>query len=333
MKDMSLKYIVRESNLSIPEKLMISEFSENYSNYKANLKLEAFAIYTKILMAMADNKESGFFIEAGQKELKLLANEILYGVDIDLIKEVIDSCVENGLFDKDYYLNHKILTSRDIQEKYFYSPNVKRRNNEFIRHYKKYIYPDIWKQLLEFKNSLKIACKNNEIACKNEEIACKNKEIACKNDEIACKNRQTKLNKTKLNKTEQNKTESETKIDDAKNYSSQNSNSPPKEIILSENQKLSLSKFFENFPNKTCKIDFEIPENIDFKILTEKINQSGFLKTLGNLDLKWCVQNYKEILSDQYKDFEKNKNEHNYSMRKYDFDLNTLFDNLEEIEI
>ena len=74
MKDMSLKYIVRESNLSIPEKLMISEFSENYANYKPNLKLEAFAIYTKILMAMADNKESGFFIEAGQKELRLLAN-------------------------------------------------------------------------------------------------------------------------------------------------------------------------------------------------------------------------------------------------------------------
>lgn len=331
MKDMSLKYIVRESKLSIPEKLMISEFSENYADHKTNLKLEAFAIYIKILMAMADNKESGFFIEAGQRELRLLANEILYGVNIDLVKEVIDSCMVNGLFDKDYYIKYKILTSQDIQEKYFYSHNVRRRNKEFLNSYKNYIYPSIWKHLKDEQKKQKTVDNYIETVDSFNKIVNNNIKTVDNNVKIVDNNRQTKLNKTK-----QNKTESETiESTNQSTVKYQNKiNLPPKEIILTENQKESLSKFFNNFPNKKCKIDFVIPSNIDFNILTEKINQSSFLKTLGNLDLKWCVQNYQEILSDEYKDFEKKKNDFNYSMRKYEnLDFNTLFDNVDEIEL
>ena len=189
----------------------MSDFNRVADRRTSNEKLEAFAVYIRLLMAMADNKESGFFLYVGKKDIALLAEEF-WGVDVGLVQDVINSCVEHEIFDKDYYTKYKIITSQNIQEKYFYSPNIRRRVKEDLIKYRAYVYPNIWKKLnlksteKETNNTQKVACKNEEIACKNGKTACKNGKVECKNEEIVYNFEQTKQNKTKQNKTKQNET-------------------------------------------------------------------------------------------------------------------------------
>ena len=169
MKDMSLKYIVRECNLSSSEKMFISDFNVINKNKIANQRLEAFAVYTILKMYMGNDKESGFFLKADPKQLKFLASDVLFGIDVKFLNRVISSCFENDLFDKTFYDKFNILTSYDIQDKYFYSENVKRRALKTISDYRDFVYDSIWEDL-------KLADKNKKDACKNDENACNNKE-------------------------------------------------------------------------------------------------------------------------------------------------------------
>ncbi len=342
MKDMSLKYIVRESNLSMLEKLVMSDFNRVAEKRTSNEKLEAFAIYIRLLMAMADNKESGFFLYVGQKDIALLAEEF-WGVDIGLVQDVIDSCVEHEIFDKEYYTKYKIITSQNIQEKYFYSPNIRRRVKEDLIKYRAYVYPNIWKKLnlksteKETNNTQKVTCRNEEIACKNGKVACKNDKVACKNEEIVDNFEQTKQNKTKPNETKQNKTERETKQEAPPNFSCEpNVNVPSEFVDLSDQQKLSLTRFLKKFPSKACELNFKVPNNLDINVLIKKVSESTFLSSANNLNVKWCCEHFDEISSGAYSDFQRLKapNQRNYQDRDYTgFDFDSLFTDLEEVEI
>ena len=186
---MSLTYIVRECNLSTPEKTFISDFNIINKNKIANQRLEAFAVYQLLKMYMGADKESGFFLIADEKHLKLLASDVLYGIDLKFINRVLYSCFENNLFDKALYDKFNILTSLDIQEKYFYSENVKRRALKTISNYKDFVYASIWKDL---------------------KLADKNKKVASKKGKTASNNKETKRDETKTET--QTQTESENKI-------------------------------------------------------------------------------------------------------------------------
>ena len=166
---MSLKYIVRECNLSSSEKMFIADFNVINKNKIANQRLEAFAVYTILKMYMGNDKESGFFLKADPKQLKFLASDVLFGIDLKFLNRVISSCFENDLFDKTFYDKFNILTSYDIQDKYFYSENVKRRALKTISDYRDFVYDSIWEDL-------KLADKNKKVARNNEEIASNNKE-------------------------------------------------------------------------------------------------------------------------------------------------------------
>lgn len=169
MRDMSLKYIVRECNLSSSEKMFMADFNVINKNKIANQRLEAFAVYTMLKMYMGNDKESGFFLRADEKHLKTLASDVLYGIDIKFLKRVLVSCFDNDLFDKTFYDKFNILTSLDIQDKYFYSDNVKRRALKTIADYKDFVYASIWEDLKLADRNKKDACKNNKNASNNGE--------------------------------------------------------------------------------------------------------------------------------------------------------------------
>ena len=342
MKDMSLKYIVRESNLSMLEKLVMSDFNRVADKRTSNEKLEAFAIYIRLLMAMADNKESGFFLYVGKKDIALLAEEF-WGVDVGLVQDVIDSCVEHEIFDKEYYTKYKIITSQNIQEKYFYSHNVRRRVKEDLIKYRAYVYPNIWKKLNlksidnEKNNSQKVVDKNGKVVDRNGKLVDENDKVVDRNEEIVYNFEQTKQNKTKQNETKLNQTERETKQDAPPGFSCRpNLNSPSELVDLSGEQKLSLTRFLKKFPNKSCELNFKVPKNLDINELIKKVSESAFLSCANNLNVKWCCEHYDEISSGAYSDFQRLKapSQRNYQDRDYTgFDFDSLFTDLEEVKI
>lgn len=56
-----------------------------------------------------------------------------YGIEIKYLKQVVDCCLMEGLFNNDMFLNHKVLTSAEIQRRYMEIIRIcKRRGIELI---------------------------------------------------------------------------------------------------------------------------------------------------------------------------------------------------------
>ena len=101
---------------------------------------------------------------------------------------------------------------------------------------------------------------------------------------------------------------------------------------LSPEQKI----FHEMFPNK--RIDCEVPKDIDFYALLEKIKQSDWLQhNSDNMSLKSFVKTcYKRIMNDEFSNQNMRKKfGPNFSTgRKYTKEeMNALFQDIDEIEV
>ncbi len=293
MKNMNLKYYPRANKLSNSERMFISDFNVINKNKIANQRLEAFAVFTLLKMAMGDNPESGFFLKADEKQLRLLASENLYGIDTKFLDRVLESCFNQCLFDRVLYEKFNILTSPDIQDEYFFSDTVKRRALEDIENYKDYVYEFIW-------DKLKIAGGNDKIASKKTKNASNFKE--------------TKQNKTQT-KT-QTREMQEPELDSFGNS-------------LSEFKSKFPSKMCDAILDIPSNVNLELlAKNIlesEFLMKAANLNWSWCVKHYSDI----VKGNYKNFSKSTSEKKDKKFIKHDYS----DKNLNELFDDLDKIEL
>ena len=101
---------------------------------------------------------------------------------------------------------------------------------------------------------------------------------------------------------------------------------------MRKDQTTALNDFLSHYPNKKETVK-DIPDNVDFKLLKEKLDESDFLQKANNLKLNWLILNYNNILNDTYKNYSNKKlkefENHQYTEEQY----NSLFTNLDEIKL
>lgn len=161
MKSQALKFFPRESKLSTQEELFLSDFNILNKERMANQRLESFAVYILLLMRMSEDENSGYYINFTQDTRNLLANKI--GTDNKFLSRVVHSCLERGLFDKVMFQKYNILTSPDIQDKYFFG---KQRCTK-IQIISDYLYDFVYENYENVIKKAKIVNKNGEIVNKN----------------------------------------------------------------------------------------------------------------------------------------------------------------------
>lgn len=161
MKSQALKFFPREAKLSIQEELFLSDFNVLNKERMANQRLESFAVYVLLLMRMSEDENSGYYINFDQDTRNLLANKI--GTDNKFLSRVVQSCLARGLFDKVMYEKYQILTSPDIQDKYFFG---KQRCTK-IQIVSDYLYDFVYENYENVIKKAKIVNKNGEIVNKN----------------------------------------------------------------------------------------------------------------------------------------------------------------------
>ena len=75
-----------------------------------------------------------YYTLSKEKNLYLFSGEI--STDIEKVKEIINDCIEENLFNKKLYINYQILTSKEIQETYIEICNKgKRKDIKMIKEY------------------------------------------------------------------------------------------------------------------------------------------------------------------------------------------------------
>lgn len=163
MKSQSLKFFPRESKLTTQEQLFMADFNISNKERVANQKLEAFAVYILLRMKMSDDDDTGYFLKFDQDLLNLLSCSI--GTDNKFLTRVVKRCLERGLFDKVMFNKYQILTSPDIQDKYFFG---KQRCTK-IRVIKNYLYDFIYEKYDFVNKKCEIVNKNGEIVNKNKQ--------------------------------------------------------------------------------------------------------------------------------------------------------------------
>lgn len=136
--------------------------NDNISEIEAEFGVKGFAVVLRLWQKIYFEK--GYYCEwIGRSPLLFLANWFggNSGVTINLINEIVNRCLENGIFNKQMYEKYSILTSARIQKQYF--DVVKRR--EKIDVFREYLLVSV--------------DKIKGIAYINENSVCKNKENEC----------------------------------------------------------------------------------------------------------------------------------------------------------
>lgn len=90
---------------------------------EAEFGLKGFAVYVHLLQHIYGGK--GYYVFWEKDVALLFARK--YCVGVDVVSEIVQACIRRGIFDDDLFDSYRVLTSRDIQECYFYS--VKRRTD------------------------------------------------------------------------------------------------------------------------------------------------------------------------------------------------------------
>ena len=176
MKSQSLKFFPRESKLTTQEQLFMSDFNIFNEKRAANQKLEAFAVYTLLRMKMSDDDDAGYFLNYNKDLLNLLASTL--GTDNRFLERVVKRSLERGLFDKVMYEKYKILTSPDIQDKYFFG---KQRCTN-IRVVKEYLYSFVYEKYEFVNKKCKIVSIFGENVNKNSQTTQDKTDTKTKNE-------------------------------------------------------------------------------------------------------------------------------------------------------
>lgn len=154
--------------------------NDNISEIEAEYGVKGFAVVVRLWQKIY--AEKGYYCEWVERSPLLFLSNWFggnSGVTVSLIKEIVNRCLKNGIFDAGMYQDHSILTSARIQTQYFDA--VKRREAVLVK--KEYLLVSVGK----IKG---VAYENNDSVCRNEKNVCRNDAI------------ESNQNKTKLNKTE-----------------------------------------------------------------------------------------------------------------------------------
>lgn len=96
---------------------------------EADYGVEGFGIIIKLYQQIYAN---GYFLEVDDRRIKLISR--LINIDIDLLKDVMESAVSENIFNQKLYKKYKILTSKGIQKRYLFA-SLRRLSANFYKEY------------------------------------------------------------------------------------------------------------------------------------------------------------------------------------------------------
>lgn len=120
-KKQGIDYFPLDVNFSEDEKIEIIE---------AEFGPTGFYVILKLFMRIYGM--DGYYMMFTSREQKLFSKRI--NVDINSVNVIINSALEEGIFDKNLYKKYGILTSKGIQKRYF-EIIQRRKNTEIIKEY------------------------------------------------------------------------------------------------------------------------------------------------------------------------------------------------------
>lgn len=129
---------------------------------EAEFGLTGFAVLIKIFQKIYGGE--GYYCNWNEDIILLLQRQL----NCENVKEIIERCIERGIFDKKMYSKHQILTSAGIQKRFF----------DITARRKKIIINE------EFLLNSKIVDRNDKNVCKNEKNAYKNQQSKVKESKV-----------------------------------------------------------------------------------------------------------------------------------------------------
>lgn len=152
------------AKVGIDSFLLDCHTNDNISEIEAEYGVKGFAVVVRLWQKIYSEK--GYYCEWIERSPLLFLSNWFggnSGVTINLINEIVNRCLSNGIFDSGMYEKYSILTSERIQEQYF--DVVKRR--ECIQVKKEYL-------LVSVDKIKGIVYENGDSACRNPENVCRN---------------------------------------------------------------------------------------------------------------------------------------------------------------
>ena len=111
-----LDYFPLEININQDSKILLLE---------GKFGLEGFAVLIKLYIKIYGDK--GYYCEWNEVEKLLFAR--MLGIDADRLDEIISTCIKFKIFDKKMYEKYSILTSKGIQERFFFITSRRKKIN------------------------------------------------------------------------------------------------------------------------------------------------------------------------------------------------------------
>ncbi len=135
--------------------------NEEYQYIEAEYGIKGFAVIIKLLQRIYSGH--GYYCDFNERVAAMFAHSI--GESSDTVNKVVMSAIDEGIFSKEMYHAHGILTSADIQRKF--SHITRKRKNPF--HTPQYILPEIIKENGNGGNSDENVGSLNENVSKKEQ--------------------------------------------------------------------------------------------------------------------------------------------------------------------
>lgn len=153
------------AKVGIESFLLDCHTNDNISEIEAEYGVKGFAVVVRLWQKIYCEK--GYYCEwVDRSPLLFLTNWFggNSGVTVNLITDIVERCLKNGIFNAGMYKKYSILTSHRIQEQYF--DVVKRRSRILVK--KEYLLISVDKiQGIVYENEIP-AYKNPKNVCKND---------------------------------------------------------------------------------------------------------------------------------------------------------------------
>ena len=199
---MAISEVKDMAKVGINAFLLDCRTNENISEIEAEYGVKGFAVVVRLWQKIYSEK--GYYCEwSGRSPLLFLSDWFggNSGVTCSLINEIVDRCLNNGIFNAEMYEKYSILTSVRMQTQYF--DVVKRREEILVQ--KEYLLVSVDKiKGIAYKNDVSV-CRNQKNVCRNDISKGKvskanNKNNMCKADALALFERLWKLYPSKKGK-------------------------------------------------------------------------------------------------------------------------------------
>lgn len=139
--------------------------NDNISEIEAEYGVKGFAVVVRLWQKIYSEK--GYYCEWVERSPLLFLSNWFggnSGVTINLINEIVDRCLKNGIFNAGMYEDYSILTSERIQAQYF--DYVKRRESVLVK--KEYLLISVGKiKGIAYENEISV-CRNQKNVCRND---------------------------------------------------------------------------------------------------------------------------------------------------------------------